>query len=105
MTNEKMREEFEKWWNIHHKGALNFDRHNDIDYGYTTLRTRIAWISWQASRENIEVELPSDRYSVIDTFDTDGNLEDSGIYSSSDGEFYKVKEVEQKLTEQGFKVK
>ncbi|WGL99113.1 hypothetical protein QE177_04310 [Arsenophonus sp. aPb] len=48
------------------------------------------WEAWQASRENLEVELPS---------------EYSGIYSLRDGGFYKVKEVKQKLTEQGFKVK
>lgn len=101
MTNEKMREEFENWLVSKSKDTAKPPEKEYVYFDYVEMM----WQAWQASRENTEVELPSARYSIIETFDTDGNLEDTGIYSSNEGEFYKVKEVKQKLTDQGFKVK
>ncbi len=101
MNNEKMREEFEKCVKSRLKDQEYYQELfdvGDIDLlfvrNYAGDRYKVDWIMfcwelWQASRENIEVELPS---------------EYSGIYSLRDGGFYKVKEVKQKLTEQGVKV-
>lgn len=64
MSTDKMREEFEleldkyllrDGWNL---VSLEMMKERDSNGEYTAARTAGAWWAWQASRENIRVDLP-----------------------------------------------
>ena len=91
MREELMREEFERWL-VTSKGYTRSSVEDlcPISGKYYSPYVRRMWEAWQASRENIEVELP--KYKLYPDLE-------------SDIKFNILEDVKQKLTEQGFKVK
>lgn len=59
MDTNKMREQFEAWYLNNHCGGVDLLKtcSNDPDT-YYYVDTRANWLSWQASREAVVVELP-----------------------------------------------
>ncbi|EOX9818474.1 TPA: hypothetical protein U2J46_003528 [Providencia stuartii] len=57
---DKSRQQFEAWLVRNHSDTcnnINFEIDSKGDYRY--FGTRLAWEAWQASRESLEVELPT----------------------------------------------
>ena len=75
MTNSNMREEFESWWTSEVNIEV-FDLHRcefpmqkpEFVQPYACHDTQRAWLSWNASREALEIELPypADDYEYAD---------------------------------------
>lgn len=69
---DKMREEFEAWVRIKHAGAsLSICTHEE-GYRYSIGEYKnefvhASWIAWQASRESLVIELPSEDDTRCDT--------------------------------------
>ncbi|ODQ05210.1 MULTISPECIES: hypothetical protein [unclassified Shigella] len=55
---DKSRQQFEYWYFNNHSHEQKYPLHKDESGEYYYDGTRKAWISWQASRESLEVELP-----------------------------------------------
>lgn len=54
-----MREEFEAW-SANHDYLGGIDLHKAVSGDYADMDLQHAWESWQASRQNIVIELPKD---------------------------------------------
>lgn len=97
MSTEKMRESFEAWAITSAWLGLVGDDLEFIDGGYVYPEVQSAWLSWQASRAAIEVELPVPYESF------------SGVFHAEDGEdpdlSMSAHEVRQAIESLGLKVK
>ncbi|MBS0857922.1 hypothetical protein [Providencia rettgeri] len=95
---DKSRQQFEAFI----KKETGFDLHRTKfpmtkreDQQYSSHQTNLAWLSWQASRESLEVELP-DKYTLE-------YMQDD--LSDSECDFFKCKDVENMLNTNGVKIK
>lgn len=69
MSNEQVRTEFEAWALTHFINSETMRpliRDNDEPDEYRYSRVNMAWISWQASREVIVIELPCETTECVD---------------------------------------
>ncbi|HEK0670626.1 TPA: hypothetical protein SMP35_002448 [Proteus mirabilis] len=57
---DKSRQQFEYWYLNNHGHEQKYPLHKDESGEYFYDRAIKAWEAWQASRESLEVELPSD---------------------------------------------
>lgn len=94
---DKSRKQFESWLVRNHSDTcnnINFEINSKGDYRYFS--TRLAWEAWQASRESLGVELPSD---VITGHD---GMFDEGLAIGYNNALEECKEI---LDSNGVKVK
>ena len=58
---DKMREEFEAWAITSAWLGLSDECMEFIDGGYVNCEVQAAWLAWQASREALVIELPTEQ--------------------------------------------
>lgn len=83
MEMDKMREEFEEWFNEIGSASVLADTVKDDTGNYYFPETRLLWACWKASRQSLVVELPLWRHSqgaqVYWPEEVRQSLEDAGI--------------------------
>lgn len=91
---DKSKQQFEEFIKFHMDGKVDNDTfetaNNGLNYSYPYVD--LMWITWQASRESLEVELP-----VTSIFEI-GSAYDSGYHNG-------VKECKEILISNGVKIK
>ncbi|MEQ4621164.1 hypothetical protein ABN056_08050 [Providencia vermicola] len=56
---DKSRQQFEYWYFNNHSHEQKYPLHKDEGGEYFYDGARKAWVAWQASRESLEIELPT----------------------------------------------
>lgn len=98
MDKQDMRAQFEAWVLLEYPNQ-NMGRFSDGEYHSTTVQ--YCWLSWQASREAVEVELPSRPHASEEEQERMTDYE-IGLGHGGCEEWDKIRK---KIKEQGLKVK